>query len=550
MTSLAYDLARPEIIELVPYSTGFDEAALATGVLLYANENPYAPMTGAAPANINRYPAPQPRALIARMAEVYGVVPENIIAGRGADEAIDILVRTFCRPETDAIAVAPPTFGAYALAARLQGARIVEAPLDDAFRFDADRFANAVEAAGDVKLAFICSPANPTGGLVDNEDILALCDRLSRTIIVVDEAYIEFSDAASLAGAAPARENLVVLRTLSKAYSLAGARCGAAVAHADIIALLKKVIAVYPLPAPTIEAALRALSPVQAPIVRQNVARIIEERERVRERLAASPFVERIYPSAANFLFVKTCNGDEAKRRLDKYAIRVRWFDAIAPGAVRITIGAPEENDLLLDAFDAPGQIRPARRSAVRRETRETQIAASVDLDRAAPVAVSTGLGFFDHMLEQVAQHGGFSLILQCAGDLQVDAHHTVEDCMLALGEALRQALGDRRGAARFGMALPMDETRAEALIDLSGRPYAKFEGAFSAPLIGDYPTQMTAHAMRSLADSLRAAIHISVVGENDHHMTEACFKALGRALRQAIRFESDAIPSTKGMLG
>jgi histidinol-phosphate aminotransferase/imidazoleglycerol-phosphate dehydratase/histidinol-phosphatase len=152
-------------------------------------------------------------------------------------------------------------------------------------------------------------------------------------------------------------------------------------------------------------------------------------------------------------------------------------------------------------------------------------------------------------MLDQVAAHGGFSLVLSCDGDLEIDAHHSVEDCAIALGTALREALGDKRGIGRFGFALPMDEAEAQVLIDLSGRPFSRFEGAFAASHIGDYPTEMTAHVFRSLAESMGAAIHVKVEGENDHHKTEACFKAFGRALRQAIRMEGDALPSTKGVL-
>ena len=152
-------------------------------------------------------------------------------------------------------------------------------------------------------------------------------------------------------------------------------------------------------------------------------------------------------------------------------------------------------------------------------------------------------------MLDQVAAHGGFSLVLSCDGDLEIDPHHSIEDCAIALGSALAKALGDKRGIRRFGFALPMDEAEAQVLIDLSGRPYCRFEGHFAASHIGDYPTQMTAHVFRSLADSMGAAIHVKVEGENDHHKTEACFKAFGRALRDAIRCEGDVLPSTKGVL-
>lgn len=190
-----------------------------------------------------------------------------------------------------------------------------------------------------------------------------------------------------------------------------------------------------------------------------------------------------------------------------------------------------------------------ARRATVERRTRETAIRVSIDLDAQEPVRAATGIGFLDHMLEQLAKHGGFALDLACTGDLQVDEHHTVEDCALALGEALRKALGDKRGIARYGFLLPMDEARAQVALDLSGRAYAVFDGHFGRELVGALPTELVPHFFRSLADALGAALHVSVKGENTHHMIEACFKAVGRALRQAIRREGSDLPSTKGLL-
>ena len=191
----------------------------------------------------------------------------------------------------------------------------------------------------------------------------------------------------------------------------------------------------------------------------------------------------------------------------------------------------------------------PERKATVLRKTRETDIRVRVHLDQAAPVAIATGIGFYDHMLEQVARHGGFALELTCTGDLGIDEHHTVEDCALALGQALRAALGDKSGIARYGFTVPMDESLAEAVIDLSGRPYAVFEGTFGRDSVGGLPTELVRHFFRSLAESLRAAVHVRVQGENTHHMVEACFKATGRALRQAVRIEGTETPSSKGVL-
>jgi len=190
-----------------------------------------------------------------------------------------------------------------------------------------------------------------------------------------------------------------------------------------------------------------------------------------------------------------------------------------------------------------------ARQAQVQRRTKETDIQVRVGLDATAPLQVVTGIGFFDHMLEQLAKHGGFALELTCRGDLQIDEHHTVEDCALALGEALRRALGTKVGIARYGFLLPMDEAEAKVAIDLSGRAYAQFEGRFNREQVGGLPTELVPHFFHSLAESLGAAVHVGVTGENSHHMIEACFKGVGRALRQAFRRESDELPTTKGVL-
>ena len=190
-----------------------------------------------------------------------------------------------------------------------------------------------------------------------------------------------------------------------------------------------------------------------------------------------------------------------------------------------------------------------ARRAQLHRKTKETDIHVDLDLSREGPSTIVTGMGFFDHMLEQIAKHGGFALDLQCSGDLHIDEHHTVEDCALALGAALREALGDKRGIARYGFLLAMDEAEAQVALDISGRPFFVWEGRFNREKVGELPTELVPHFFRSLAESLGAALHISVRGENSHHMIESCFKGLGRSLRQAIRLEGHALPSTKGTL-
>jgi imidazoleglycerol-phosphate dehydratase/histidinol-phosphatase len=189
------------------------------------------------------------------------------------------------------------------------------------------------------------------------------------------------------------------------------------------------------------------------------------------------------------------------------------------------------------------------RVATVERNTSETEIVAAVNLDTPDLTEISTGIGFFDHMLEQIAKHGGFSLELACNGDLEIDEHHTVEDVAITLGSAMRKALGNKFGIGRYGFVMPMDESEAKVVLDLSGRNAFVFKADFPRDTVGELSTEMVEHFFRSFADALGAALHIEVSGTNTHHMVEACFKGAGRCLRQAIRREGTEMPSTKGVL-
>jgi imidazoleglycerol-phosphate dehydratase/histidinol-phosphatase len=210
---------------------------------------------------------------------------------------------------------------------------------------------------------------------------------------------------------------------------------------------------------------------------------------------------------------------------------------------------SPQFGDGVAWADIAHALVDAPRTASVRRKTNETDIEVAIDLDDPAKPDIATGLGFFDHMLEQLGTHGGFALRLRCSGDLHIDEHHTVEDCALALGQALREALGGKRGIARYGFVLPMDEAQASATLDLSGRPYFAFEGAFAREQVGDLPTELVPHFFHSLCQAGGITLHLAVRGDNAHHQVEACFKAVARALRAALRREGDALPSSKGLL-
>jgi len=326
-------------------------------VWLNANESAWTNPADATAGN-RRYPDPQPAALREALASLYGCSPAQLLIGRGSDEAIDLLVRALCVPGQDAVVIAPPVFGMYAVSARLQGARLLEVPL----REDEDGFVPdiaAIERAaleGQAKIVFLCSPSNPTGGAVAPAQIAALARSLrGRALVVVDEAYGEFSDQPSAVALMAAHPNIAVLCTLSKAHALAAARIGVAIADADLIAVLRACQAPYPVPAPCSDLASAALSPEALRQTRARVARIIDERERMRQALAALPAVRRVYASQGNYLLVRFHDAQAAFDALLAAGVVVRDQRA-APGlddALRITVGTPEQNDRVLGALQA-----------------------------------------------------------------------------------------------------------------------------------------------------------------------------------------------------
>lgn len=338
-------LARAEIRALTPYSSARMEAS-GGQVLLNANESPWAP---AAELALNRYPDPQPPSLRAALAALYGVEPAQLLMGRGSDEAIDLLLRAFCRAGEDAILISPPTFGMYAVAAAVQGAAVLKAPLDAQFGLDVAALRGQLTPA--VKLVFVCTPNNPSGALVPLEVIDALAAELAgRALLVVDEAYLEFADAPSAATLLARHENLVVLRTLSKAHALAGARVGVLLAGAEIVELLRRIMPPYPLPTASVDAALAVLQPAALAQTRERIALLLQQRELLRTALVTLPAVREILPSAANFLCVRWRDAAATYARLLAAGIVVRDVTRY-PGlhdCLRISVGTPQENQQLL----------------------------------------------------------------------------------------------------------------------------------------------------------------------------------------------------------
>lgn len=347
-------LARRDLRRFVPYEAASPDRE---AVRLHANESAWRHDWDDSDAGLNRYPDPRPAAVLARLAALYGVPAEELLLTRGSDDAIDVLVRTMCEAGRDRVVVCPPTFGMYAVAARLQGAGVDEVPLDAEadFALNTDAVMAAVTAADrPAKLVFLCSPNNPTGNVIPGEDVRALSQSMEdRGLVVVDEAYGEFATGQTLANLRRDCPNLVLLRTLSKAYALAGARLGVLIGDPGLVRLLRAVLPPYPLPSPCLDAAQRLLQPGPVARARAEVAATVERRERLRTELAASPAVVRVWPSAGNFLLIRCRDAAAVIDACARAKLLIRDFSR-APGlddCVRITVGDDAQNDRLLAAI-------------------------------------------------------------------------------------------------------------------------------------------------------------------------------------------------------
>jgi histidinol-phosphate aminotransferase len=345
-------LARPEIRTLKPYSHA---AWLPSLTRLHANEAPWRPAGDTTEAGLNRYPEPQPAALVQRLAELYAVPIASLLATRGSDEAIDLLSRIYLREGKDAILQCIPTFGMYQVAARIQGAEVIEIPLDRSrsWSIDVDRLMAAWHPR--IKLVYLCSPNNPTGNSLDVDALEAICTALDgKAIVVIDEAYIEWSRSPSLTPWLARFPTLAILRTLSKAHALAGARIGALLGHPEMIQLAKRIIPPYSLAQPTIEAALRALAPPEVAASQVRLAALIAERDYLCQRLQASPLVDSVWPSDANFLMIDSRDADLFMRSSMAGGLIVRDLrgSPLLPKSLRISVGTRAQNDALLDSLE------------------------------------------------------------------------------------------------------------------------------------------------------------------------------------------------------
>ena len=341
-------LARSEIVAMKPYSSARKEAT-GEGILLNANEAPRPLLEEL--GSLNRYPDPQPTELIMRLATLYGVPQEQLLVTRGSDEGIDLLVRVFCRGDQDAILQCPPTFGMYKIAAQTQGADIVSVTrkAGDGFRLDEQAVLNHLQQDDRIKLVFLTSPNNPTGDIIGNEFLRQLLQLTQdRAIVILDEAYAEFCDQASASGMIADHENLVVLRTLSKAWAAAGLRCGSVLAQTSVISLLRRVIAPYPLPSPVVSLALRML---ERDVLEQQKHLLLELRDNKQvllDKLAPLSFIRDVFPGEANFVLILVDQPEELLTFCANRGVIIRGFpaDPLLQSCIRISVGS--ENDIMV----------------------------------------------------------------------------------------------------------------------------------------------------------------------------------------------------------
>ena len=551
-------LVRPNILGLEPYSTARDDCRSGRPeIFLDANENPYN-------NGVNRYPDPHQKALKAKIAGIKGIDTGQLFLGNGSDEAIDLVYRVFCVPgESNAVSIAP-SYGMYEVAAAMNDVEFRKVRLKGDFSMDPEAMLSAADQK--TRLMFICSPNNPTGNSFPEEQIEDILKRFGG-MVVLDEAYIDFSVRPSLVSLISRYPNLIVLQTLSKAWGMAGLRIGLAMADPAVIGLMSKVKYPYNI---NVVAQKMALAKLDAKAKDNAVAQIVGQRFRLEKELVKCREVKGVYSSDANFLLVRFDNPDEVYERLLSGGVIVRNRSRVpgCEGCLRVTVGTPAENDRLLRLLAGPecgdrsgDRTAVARRSGTEnlgerhvrivRDTKETKVALELDLDSCGLSRISTGLPFFDHMLEQIPNHGGVSLAIEAKGDLQVDEHHTIEDVGIVLGEAIGAALGDKLGMARYGFVLPMDDCDAAVLMDFGGRIDFKWNAEFKREKVGDVPTEMFSHFFQSVCAGAKCNLHIRAEGVNEHHKAEAIFKAFARALRMAVAktpFPYE-LPSSKGIL-
>lgn len=554
-------LIRKHLVDIKPYSSARDLYKGAGYTFLDANENPIASMNGLSDPEFCRYPDPTQTALRDRLANILQIKQENLFFGVGSDEIIDLLVKLFCDPGKDEVLTISPSYGMYETVCNIHNVRITGCPLEEEdFRLNADKLLCMVTDS--TKIIFLCSPNNPTGNLLDREQVIKIAQNFPG-LVVVDEAYIGFGNGEGFIQDSITIQNLCVMRTFSKVYGLAGARIGYLCGNTELIDYLFKIKAPYSINKLSEKKLLDVMAKIS--FYENSLTDTVELRKHLADVLVQFPSVEKVFPSDANFLLIRVqdanflCN-ELAKRNI---IIRDRSSQPLLKNCVRISVGSRQEITLLINAITKIYDFYPEipsffdsdqlNRSAITvRKTKETDITIEVRLDEPGTSEISTGIGFFDHMLDQIARHGNIGLKVAVNGDLQIDEHHTVEDTGIVLGETLLKALGNKAGIKRYGFYLPMDDSEASCAIDLGGRISLKFKAKFKREFVGEFPTELVEEFFRGVASGMKANIVIRAKGKNDHHKIEAIFKSFAKALNEASRFDERTqgfLPSTKGVL-
>lgn len=511
-----------------------------------------------------------------------GVDGDRVVVTAGGDESIDRVMRTVLAGDRTTVLTHAPSFEMVDIYCDNYGGRLEPVQwVEGEFPVDA-----LIEKMNDqTALVVVTSPNNPTGGFVSTESILKI-NQAAKSVgakLLVDNAYIEFADVDPTASLV-VDDNIMIVRTFSKAWGLAGLRVGYLIApDAEFAATIRNASGPFPVSAVSLETARRSLSDYKSQM-QTNVGIVKTMRGLVTDLVTGCG--GKPFPSQGNFVLAEFDDADQIWTGLTEDGVGIRKFtgNVLLENRVRITCpvlpaeflqlaqslcrvtGADFESQKtalgiafkpthVASADDVANTVSVDRTSdrswSSKRETKETRIDLDLNLDGSGKIEIETGIGFLDHMLTALAFHAGMDLKLKCVGDLQVDDHHTAEDCALALGSAIDSALGRRTGIKRFGYAYaPLDEALARTVIDLSGRPWPEIHLSLEREMVGAWACENITHFFQSLAMTLKCSLHVDVLrGTNDHHRAEAAFKSCAKALREALTRTTGEVPSTKGVL-
>ncbi len=500
----------------------------------------------------NDYPDASYLPLKRAIAGYAGVDANQVVVGAGCDEILALCAQ-LALGRGDRALVAKPTYQLYTVASRNAGAEVLALDPGDGLSLAREQL---VAEAANVRLVWLCSPNNPTGEQLAAAEVERICEACPG-IVVLDQAYLELGG-EDLSGLVATHENLVVARTFSKGFALGAARVGYGLAQP---ALAEALDALRPPGSiSSWSAAVAELACHETRELQERCAAIVEERGWLAAGMRRAGV--EVLAHAGNFVLARSPVPDVFAQLVERgCAVRTFAHEPLLADCFRVTVSHRAANARLLAALaelaggEAPepdSGVRGDRIGEVRRSTRETSIEVHLGLLGGGRARVTTGLGFLDHMLTSLAFWSLTDLDLRCSGDLWVDEHHTVEDCAIALGEALDMALGDRAGVRRFGSArAPLDEALAEATVDLSGRGIAELDLELGAPAIGRMPSTLVPHFLDSFARRARLGLHVNATGADAHHVAEAAFKAVALALREAVEPDParSGIASTKGVL-